>query len=127
MALDLLLVVAVRFSTLLNFNIADNRVRLWSTAPVLDASIEQSDAPKLLTELTNHVAPVNAVRWSPSGQILASAADDKFIILYHRTNDSTAVFGAEKSVENWSVFHMFTGHTAGVSYDVVFRNANRCG
>lgn len=52
-----------------------------------------------LAGLRRHTAPVNVVRWSPNGQLLASAGDDGVIILWQQTDVPTHHFG-EESDEN---------------------------
>ena len=37
---------------------------------------------ELLSSLLRHLAPVNCVRFSPDGQMLASGSDDGFVILW---------------------------------------------
>lgn len=37
---------------------------------------------RLLCSLTNHQAPITAVRWSPNGDILASASDSGAVLLW---------------------------------------------
>ena len=42
--------------------------------------------PKLLCQLDQHLGCVNCVRWSKSGQYLASAGDDKVVIIWQLSN-----------------------------------------
>ncbi|CAG2107706.1 unnamed protein product [Medioppia subpectinata] len=59
------------------------RVVVWNMAPIVDESLEESEnVPKVLCQMDNHLACVNSVRWSLSGKYLASAGDDKVIIVW---------------------------------------------
>jgi WD40 repeat protein len=78
--------------------------------------IDRSDtSPQLLCTMTNHIAAVNCVRWSPSGMYLASASDDKSIIIWEmKTQGGGQIFGVkERNVENWGVKCVMRGHEAG--------------
>ncbi|KAJ3228505.1 HIR complex subunit, partial [Chytriomyces hyalinus] len=57
----------------------DCKVRIWSTAPILDDS--SSDCDKLLATLSNHTGAVLSVRWSQTGTLLATGADDSTIVV----------------------------------------------
>ena len=49
------------------------RIVLWNMAPIRREEDEVSKkVPKAFSELTNHEACVNVVRWSPDGKYLAS-------------------------------------------------------
>ena len=49
------------------------RIVVWNMAPVRSERDEEDlSVPKMLCELTNHEACVNALRWSPDGKSLAS-------------------------------------------------------
>lgn len=52
-------------------------------APILSEAKEMdSRVPQMLCTLDNHLACVNAVRWSHSGRYLASGGDDKLIMIW---------------------------------------------
>lgn len=57
-------------------------------------------------DLTRHQRAVNVVRWSPSGQYLASGDDDANIIIWQQKADDLAVMldGENGDTEKWSVF-----------------------
>lgn len=59
------------------------RVVIWNMAPILSEAKEvDSRVPLMLCTLDNHLACVNAVRWSNSGRYLASGGDDKLIMIW---------------------------------------------
>ena len=68
----------------------------------------------LLATLTSHQLGVNCVRWSKSGEMLASGGDDAVIMLWTLEAGTTTVFGQE-NVENWSPLIMLRGHTGEVT------------
>lgn len=70
--------------------------------------------PKMLCQLDNHLACVNCVRWSRNGQMLASAGDDKIIIIWKRVKGASTVFGGSvvtKMTENWRCMVQLRGHS----------------
>lgn len=70
--------------------------------------------PRILCQLDNHLACVNCVRWSGDGTTLASAGDDKIIMLWKRGKGPTAVFGNSgitKTTENWRCTSTLRGHS----------------
>ncbi|EMD36849.1 hypothetical protein CERSUDRAFT_114773 [Gelatoporia subvermispora B] len=92
----------------------DNHVRLWMVHPnILPQSVAESasssaaDAPaprpprvEYLATLSRHSAPVNVVRFSPNGELIASAGDDGMIIVWSQTSNSHgASFGSDLSQE----------------------------
>lgn len=81
----------------------DNSIIVWSLKSILEDNLD--DAIKLAT-LNQHLAPVNCVRWSPSGVFFASASDDKLVIVWERYE--------EMNGENWRAWITLTGHSADV-------------
>lgn len=59
-----------------------------------------------VSDLTRHQRAVNVVRWSPSGQYLASGDDDANIIIWQQKADDLAIMldGDNNDKEKWSVF-----------------------
>ncbi|KAH8112858.1 WD40 repeat-like protein [Phellopilus nigrolimitatus] len=90
----------------------DNNVRIWMVYPnILPPSVAESASgssstsaqatphpPRVeyLSTLSKHQAPVNVVRFSPNGELIASAGDDGMVIIWSpsSTPPGTA-FGAE--------------------------------
>lgn len=91
------------------------QVVIWNLLAVIDEGVENSanSSPKLC-QLDNHLACVNSVRWSYNGSTLASAGDDKIIMLWKRGIGPSTVFGStgiSKSVENWRCQNILRGHS----------------
>ncbi|RXK41987.1 chromatin assembly factor 1 subunit B [Tremella mesenterica] len=84
----------------------DSKVRLWMIHPNIPAVSPNAHAAltgqevtlhppraEYLTTLSKHTAAVNVVRFSPNGQILASAGDDGNVILWVPSDRPVATFG----------------------------------
>ena len=103
---------------------ADHNLCIWALPPLLSADAELSAAPKLLATLGNHLNPVNCVRFSSSGRMLASCSDGSspVVMLWqlHGEADegfeSSRPFGAEASedVDRWSLHAQLRGHSADI-------------
>lgn len=93
-------------------------VIIWNLLPVLSEKAEMDPKiPKILCQIDNHLSCVNAVRWSGSGQMLASGADDKLIMIWKRFAGSGSNFGSSgmaKNVENWRCSSTLRGHSGDV-------------
>lgn len=48
--------------------------------------------PKLLCAMRKHQGSVNCVRWSPDGNMLASASDDHSVIIWTMDDSSGAMY-----------------------------------
>ncbi|XP_022691460.1 protein HIRA-like isoform X2 [Varroa jacobsoni] len=96
------------------------QVCIWNMGPVLRADEEKKDSiPKLFCQLTNHLACVNCVRWSHDGRFLASAGDDKTIIIWQigRTISGPGSYGAafgKANVEQWRTVACLKGHDGDI-------------
>ncbi|KAI5742936.1 hypothetical protein M8J77_012801 [Diaphorina citri] len=94
------------------------RVVIWNMAPILSEAKEvDSRVPLMLCTLDNHLACVNAVRWSNSGRYLASGGDDKLIMIWtiSKSQGSTIFGGKGKvNIEHWKCSHTLHGHTGDV-------------
>jgi protein HIRA/HIR1 len=61
------------------------RVCIWNLKPILDAeAAKDKSVHKLLTQMDHHLGCVNVVRWSNDGRFLASAGDDKIIMIWQK-------------------------------------------
>lgn len=101
-------------------------VIIWNLLPVIDENMENnSNISRILCQLDNHLACVNSVRWSANGATLASAGDEKTIILWKRSQTgSSTVFGTglPKSVENWRLQTTLRGHSGSVQHFIISMN-----
>ncbi|KAL1641477.1 Chromatin assembly factor 1 subunit [Diplodia intermedia] len=82
----------------------DNNVRLWK----IEASGEDRKVSYLST-LVKHTQAVNVVRWSPRGELLASAGDDGNVLLWVPSETQAhRPFGEDglDDKETWRVKHM---------------------
>lgn len=94
----------------------DNKVKVWNMAAAVDARQEENaNVPKLLATLADHAAPVNVVRFSNSGRLLASGSDDCMSCIFElQPGPSMASFGAESNTENWRAKRVLNGHKSHV-------------
>ncbi|KAK0499902.1 WD40 repeat-like protein [Armillaria luteobubalina] len=116
----------------------DNHVRVWMVYPSLrptDPSFPLASptaAPRpprveYLATLSRHSAAVNVVRWSPNGELIASAGDDGMIIIWSpSTTPQASTYGSDLSAEElqnekeyWRVRCMFRC-TAMQVYDLAW-------
>ncbi|KAL1131538.1 hypothetical protein AAG570_011155, partial [Ranatra chinensis] len=75
-----------------------------------------------VSDLTRHQKAVNVVRFSPSGEFLASGDDESTIIIWRQRCESDApeLPGAiEEDKEHWMQFKVFRGHLNDV-YDLAW-------
>ncbi|KAG2443703.1 hypothetical protein HXX76_002051 [Chlamydomonas incerta] len=97
---------------------SDNRIRIWAMRPVLSEVAEQDPAvPKQLAVLCDALTPINAIRFAPSGQLLAAGTDDAEGLVYElREGRGSAVFGSGESanIENWRLRIKLRGHASNV-------------
>lgn len=77
----------------------------------------------LAADLTRHTRAVNCVRWSPSGEILASGDDESYIVLWKLKPESETVSifdrddGSDADKETWVQYKVLRGHMEDV-YDL---------
>lgn len=95
------------------------RVVIWNLLPVLSEEAElDKKIPKILCQMDNHLSCVNAVRWSMSGNLLASGADDKLVMIWKKGagsgGGSFGSAGMTKNVENWRCSSTLRGHSGDV-------------
>ncbi|XP_022235959.1 protein HIRA-like [Limulus polyphemus] len=61
------------------------RIVIWNMAPVTTEDDEKNEnIPKMLSQMDNHLACVNCVRWSGNGKYLASGGDDKVLMIWQQ-------------------------------------------
>ena len=92
-------------------------VSVWNMAPVRSEVDEADpDVPKLLCEMTNHLACVNCVRWSrPEGKWLASGGDDCIVMIWQYKGVGKPSFGSGTDRgEQWGLMHMLRSHNGDV-------------
>ncbi|KAA1474538.1 WD40 repeat-like protein [Dentipellis sp. KUC8613] len=93
----------------------DNHVRIWMVHPNIIppslAEVASSDATgapsarparvEYLATLSRHSAAVNVVRFSPNGELIASAGDDGMIIIWAQSSTpNQSVYGSDLSAED---------------------------
>ncbi|XP_018318625.1 chromatin assembly factor 1 subunit B isoform X1 [Agrilus planipennis] len=99
---------------------ADYHILIWQVL-IDECSKTNLEA---ISDLTRHQRPVNIVRWSPSGQYLASGDDDANIIIWQLKTDSIpSLDGETNDKETWNVFKIFRGHKEDV-YDLCWSPDN---
>ncbi|KAG9038502.1 hypothetical protein FS837_001243, partial [Tulasnella sp. UAMH 9824] len=99
---------------------SDNNVRIWMVYPnILPPSVAAAAAstsggtkptphpPRVeyLATLVKHAGAVNVVRFSPSGEYLASAGDDGMIIIWMPTDRPVHTFGADPEEAQYEKEH----------------------
>ncbi|KAB7493996.1 Protein HIRA [Armadillidium nasatum] len=92
---------------------SSGRVVIWNLQPVVSEKAEEDEKiPKLLCQLDQHLGCVNSVRWSNAGNYLASAGDDKVIIIWQQSSyGGGTVFGSNVvNVESWRIVSSLRGH-----------------
>ncbi|KAL4820596.1 WD40-repeat-containing domain protein [Aspergillus spinulosporus] len=95
----------------------DNNVRLWKVE-----SVGQERKVTYLSTLVKHTQAVNVVRFSPKGEMLASAGDDGNVLLWVPSELQTQPgFGEDRSddKETWRVKHMCRSSGAEI-YDLAW-------
>lgn len=98
----------------------DTAVRVWKVEKGPDGKA----IVEFLSNLARHTKAVNVVRFSPSGEVLASGGDDAVILLW-KLNDSKELEPlafqdedeAQLNKENWTVVKTLRGHLEDV-YDI---------
>ncbi|KAL4071727.1 WD40-repeat-containing domain protein [Scleroderma citrinum] len=88
----------------------DNHVRIWMVYPNIlpsaladtaDTAIARPPRIEYLATLSRHTAPVNVTRWSPNGELIASAGDDGMIIVWVQSSTPPiATYGGDLSTED---------------------------
>jgi len=88
------------------------RVAIWNMSPLTRKEDEYNEnVPKQLCRLDNHLSCVNCVRWSNSGKWLASAGDDKVIMIWQFAGRGGIAFGGVSNAESWRCCNSLQGHS----------------
>ncbi|XP_026489914.2 protein HIRA homolog [Vanessa tameamea] len=89
------------------------RVVVWNFNSVLFEEVEwDSNVPKMLCQMDNHLACVNCVRWSNGGRYLASGGDDSLVMVWGLSVAAGAT-GKHKA-ETWRCLTTLRGHAGDV-------------
>ena len=97
---------------------------------------QQQPTVDFVASLVRHAGGVNCVRWSPDGQVLASAGDDGSILLWRQSQTHQKQFGqnddfadtlgpdgsvaAEAQQETWVVFAVLLNPNRAAIYDLAW-------
>ncbi|KJE89259.1 hypothetical protein CAOG_000769 [Capsaspora owczarzaki ATCC 30864] len=100
----------------------DRKVQIWNMDPIRHEAVERDNlTPLLLATLTNHEGAISCVRWAPTGNMLASAGDDKTIVIWQLSSDKT--FGGlvmsnlegDVNIEYWRYTKALKAHLGDVT------------
>lgn len=86
----------------------NGKIGIWNLSPVAHLKAEKSNLKRSIVTLEQHQGCVNCVRWSSNGQFLASASDDKVVMIWSmvRYEGSTS--------ESYKCKHVLRGHDGDV-------------
>ena len=104
------------------------RASLFSTTPLPlsnsslngnhDQNGKHTNKPRALCTLSSHSGSVLTLRFSTSGNYLASAGDDSHVLLYTQTSTpalkGNLLSNDEENVENWTRIRILRGHALDV-------------
>lgn len=94
------------------------RVIIWNMSPIISPKDEgKNDIPKKLCQMDNHLACINCVRWSNHGKYLASAGDDKNLMVWQlagRLNHQIQNNVFESNIEQWRCIATLNGHNGDI-------------
>lgn len=102
----------------IHLSFVDSHVLIWYVSHI-DGVVRLD----LAADLTRHNRAVNCVRWSPSGEILASCDDESYIVLWKLKPESETVSifdrddGSDADKETWIQYKVLRGHMEDV-YDL---------
>ncbi|XP_063618248.1 chromatin assembly factor 1 subunit B [Cydia splendana] len=91
----------------------DSHVLIWYVSPLESGSVNIEVA----ADLTRHQKAVNVVRWSPSGQYLASGDDESIIFVWQQKTEKDPVPAdpnEEQYKETWVIYKTLRGHLEDV-------------
>ncbi|KAF2863293.1 WD40 repeat-like protein [Piedraia hortae CBS 480.64] len=97
----------------------DHNVRLWH----IEAKGEERTV-RYLSTLKKHAGAVNVVRWSPRGEMLASAGDDGNVLIWVPTDHAAPYASLDNDgvddVEHWKVKQMCRDTNGSEIYDLAW-------
>ncbi|KAJ9474304.1 Protein HIR1 [Pseudozyma hubeiensis] len=96
----------------------DTKIRIWSTATILNPEAEKNThSHRLLSTLSRHTGSVLVVRWANSGRFLASGSDDTVALVWDLDPSGMGggSFGSsEVNIESWRPHRRLAGHESDV-------------
>ncbi|CBQ69311.1 related to histone transcription regulator HIP1 [Sporisorium reilianum SRZ2] len=96
----------------------DTKIRIWSTATILDPAVDKDpNSHRLLSTLSRHTGSVLVVRWANSGRFLASGSDDTVALIWDLDPSGMGggSFGSsEVNIESWRPYRRLAGHESDV-------------
>uniref|UniRef100_A0A1Q3EVG6 Putative chromatin assembly factor 1 subunit b n=1 Tax=Culex tarsalis TaxID=7177 RepID=A0A1Q3EVG6_CULTA len=96
----------------------DSHVLIWHMTQNAECGTISLD---LAADLTRHQRAVNAVRWSPNGELLASGDDESVIFIWKQKGETEVVnildTNNEQDKETWLTMKILRGHMEDV-YDL---------
>ncbi|XP_055624855.1 chromatin assembly factor 1 subunit B [Toxorhynchites rutilus septentrionalis] len=95
----------------------DSHVLIWHISQKAECG---TISLELAADLTRHQRAVNAVRWSPSGELLASGDDESIIFLWKQSREGDLLVldeTSDKDIETWIIWKILRGHMEDV-YDL---------
>ncbi|SNX86549.1 related to histone transcription regulator HIP1 [Melanopsichium pennsylvanicum] len=96
----------------------DTKIRIWSTASILNPTDEKDpNSHRLLSTLSRHTGSVLVVRWANSGRFLASGSDDTVALIWDLDPSGMGggSFGSsEVNIESWRPYRRLAGHESDV-------------
>lgn len=93
---------------------ADKRMKIWSTAILLDDTLERHAALRRpLFVGTTHEAAVHCARFSSDGRYVASGDDNGLVVIWElKPGKPQAAMGeTDRGSENWTPVFLLKGHT----------------
>ncbi|KAI0305092.1 WD40-repeat-containing domain protein [Multifurca ochricompacta] len=82
-------------------NITPSSLVVAASGDTVDPPVPRPPRVEYLATLSRHSAPVNVVRFSPNGELIASAGDDGMIIIWAQSNSpSQNAYGSDLSADD---------------------------
>lgn len=99
----------------------DNNVRIWRLVEVVKDNGEDETSVEYLSTLAKHTQAVNAVRFNPNGELLATAGDDGSVMVWQRSDTLIKEFGQEDDdrQESWTTTLVCRSNNSEI-YDIAW-------